>query len=87
MDGSSSNPEESVSYRSYLLRVWQEGRAGDSWRASLQIAAAGERQGFASLDGLFDFIRREATQVPDAQSGPHAEAIEEKEVANQSTGR
>lgn len=69
MDGSSSDPEQSVTYRSYVLRVWQEGRAGDSWRASLQSATTGERQGFASLDGLFDFIRREAAPARIASPG------------------
>lgn len=87
VDGSSPNPEESVAYRSYLLRVWQEGKVGDCWRASLQSAATGERQGFASLDGLFDFIRREATPAPDAQPSLNVEEIGEKEVMNQSTGR
>lgn len=64
MDGS-SNPEESVTYRSYLLRVWQEGKAGDSWRASLQSAATGERQGFASLDDLFGYIRSQVEAASD----------------------
>lgn len=63
MDGSSLNSEESAIYRSYLLRMWQEGQAGDSWRASLQSASTGERQGFASLDSLFDFIRCEAASA------------------------
>lgn len=65
MDGSSSNPEDPVTYRSYLLRVWQEGKAGDSWRASLQSAATGERQGFASLDDLFGYIRSQIEAASD----------------------
>ena len=43
----------------YLLRLWQvRCEKGFAWRASLESARAGERQGFASLDELFDFLRR-----------------------------
>jgi hypothetical protein len=87
MDRPLTDTEEPPTYRSYLLRMWQEGQAGDPWRASLQSAATGERQGFASLDGLIDFIRREATPAPDAQPGLEVEEIGEKEVTSQSTGR
>lgn len=63
MDQSLIETEEPPTYRSYLLRLWREKQAGEPWRASLQSAATGERQGFASLDGLFDFIRREAART------------------------
>lgn len=87
MDRSEIDTEEPLIYRSYLLRLWCEGLAGEPWRASLQSAATGERQGFASLDGLFDFIRREATQALDVQPGPEDEETYEKEVMNQSSSR
>jgi hypothetical protein len=45
-------------YQAYLLRLWQV-RNGDEthWRASLQDARSGERQGFASPEALFEFLR------------------------------
>lgn len=82
MDGSSPNPEESATYRSYLLRMWQEGQTEDAWRASLQSAATGERQGFASLDGLFDFIRREAAAATTGSASADCQSWE-KEVTHQ----
>lgn len=68
MDQSLIDTGEPPTYRSYLLRLWREEQAGEPWRASLQSVATGERQGFASLDGLFDFIRREA--VSDRTGSP-----------------
>jgi hypothetical protein len=51
-------------YRSYVLRLWREGRADKAvWRASLQNPHAGKRQGFASLEDLFDFLRRRIAVV------------------------
>lgn len=50
-------PREPQRYLSYLLRLWQTG--GDKeqgWRASLEVPGTGERQGFASLQALFDFL-------------------------------
>jgi hypothetical protein len=49
-------------YLTYLLRLWRmrgEGAAG--WRASLAAPGSGERYGFASLDDLFLFLRRETS--------------------------
>lgn len=45
-------------YLSYLLRLWQtsDGRK-KVWRASLESPGTGERQGFASLKDLFDFLQ------------------------------
>lgn len=44
-------------YLSYLLCLWQ---ASDGetlvWRASLESPSTRERQGFASLEVLFDFL-------------------------------
>ena len=71
-------------YLSYLLRLWQEdsgelpcsrdeaslGRTEDEvvWRASLESSLTGKVQGFASLDGLFAFLKRRTVVVPKATS-------------------
>jgi hypothetical protein len=40
--------------------LWQVKTAKKTtWRASLESSLSGERQGFASLDDLFEFLRRE----------------------------
>jgi hypothetical protein len=45
---------------SYLLRLWQAEQGGAwVWRASLENAHTGERRGFASLAGLFAFLKEE----------------------------
>ena len=47
-------------YLAYLLRLWQVGSGQEAtWRASLEDAHTGERQGFADLDDLFHFLRQE----------------------------
>lgn len=57
-------------YLAYLLRLWQVGSGGEStWRASLENAHTGERQGFASLDDLFRFLRQEAGVASDVNEG------------------
>jgi hypothetical protein len=54
-------------YASYLLRLWQT-TSGNKvvWRASLENSQTAERQGFASLDALFNFLR----QQTDTETGP-----------------
>ena len=51
-------------YLSYLLRLWQEsddgaaeGRETPEWRASLTSPTTGERVGFASLEGLVEYLQ------------------------------
>jgi hypothetical protein len=47
-------------YAAYLLRLWRERGGGTTrWRASLQDPHSGERVGFASLEELFGYLRRE----------------------------
>ncbi len=62
----------SVTYRSYLLRFWQEG-AGTPWRISLLAAEDGVRRGFADLDHLVAYLQSQLEQLesgtPDAESG------------------
>jgi hypothetical protein len=47
-------------YRSYLLRMWQVGQEPCDWRAMLENPSTGERQGFANLDDLCDWIQEQA---------------------------
>jgi hypothetical protein len=52
--------EQETDYLAYLLRLWRmrgEGAAG--WRASLVQPGGGECHGFANLDELFLFLRRQ----------------------------
>mgnify|MGYP001116312174 CR=1 FL=1 len=57
-------------YLSYLLHLWQtsDGRR-QVWRASLESPGTGERQGFASLENMFDFLVAQTDWAqPDYQS-------------------
>ena len=75
--------EEQPTYFSYLVRVWQEHddgmlhQLGDAshytenrtiWLASVESSLTGKRQGFANLDDLFAFLRRQAGTVSDPES-------------------
>jgi hypothetical protein len=52
--------DEQGCYASYLLRLWQTTSSNKViWRASLENSQTGERQGFASLDALFDYLRQQ----------------------------
>lgn len=69
-------------YFSYLLRLWREDgdemlyhvdEAPDHtesrpiWLASLESSLTGKRYGFANLDSLFSFLRRQAGIVSDPE--------------------
>jgi hypothetical protein len=61
---------EQPDYLSYLLRLWRVNNHGESaeegtasWRASLESAHTGEKRIFASLDDLFEFLKKQ-TQSP-----------------------
>ncbi len=57
---------EQRGYISYLLRLWQIKSGGELvWRASLESPHTGERKGFASLDDLFAFLRRQIGAASD----------------------
>jgi hypothetical protein len=67
-------------YLSYLLRLWRENDSVGAhgvdravWRASLERPQAAERQGFASLEELFVFLREETRS-----SSPQSERPEEE---------
>jgi hypothetical protein len=46
-------------YLAYMLRLWQVGEEEKVWRASLENAHSGARQGFASLNALLAFLEDE----------------------------
>jgi hypothetical protein len=62
-NGSTEQQEKAMTnkqqrYLSYLLRLWQTSDDGEQiWRASLESPGTGERQGFASIEDLIDFLR------------------------------
>jgi hypothetical protein len=75
--------QEQPNYFSYLLRLWREDddemlhridEAPDDterrpiWLASLESSLTRQRQGFASLDGLFAFLRRQVGIAFDPES-------------------
>ena len=65
-------------YRAYLLRLWQARQDETlSWRASLERARTGERKGFANLEALFAYLRKQ-TDGPEGSSA----ALQRKEDDN-----
>jgi hypothetical protein len=70
--------QQRVDYLSYLLRLWREdgGEGSQSgakgvWRASLEVPR-GESYGFANLDDLVDFLRRQIGAWPEVEMGHSA---------------
>ena len=52
--------EQQTDYLAYLLRLWRmSGEGAVGWRASLARPGSSERHGFANLDELFLFLRRQ----------------------------
>lgn len=57
--------EQPPGYIAYLLRLWQTSDHGRQvWRVSLESPGTGKRQGFASLQELFDYLQ-EQTHAPE----------------------
>ena len=57
-------------YVAYLLRLWRVNSKGKTtWRASVESASTGERQGFTNLDDLFDFLRQQTDAPPNSDEG------------------
>ena len=46
-------------YVAYMLRLWRVGEERMAWRASLENAHTGARQGFASLEALLAYLENE----------------------------
>ena len=67
MTRSEMGTEEQVpDYLAYLLRLWRmRGERPAGWRASLVCPGDGEQHGFASLDELFLFLRRQTGEGSD----------------------
>jgi hypothetical protein len=57
--------KQRATYMSYLLRLWCVPGEGAVWQASLEDPQTGERRGFASLDELFTFLRRQMGLTPE----------------------
>ena len=53
-------------YRSYLLQLWRVENNGGCWRARLENVETGERQGFASLERLVEFLQSLYKDAPEA---------------------
>jgi hypothetical protein len=60
--------KEQADYLSYLLRLWRVSEETAVWRASLESSHTGEREGFASLDDLLDFLRMQTGAVSNANA-------------------
>jgi hypothetical protein len=74
-------------YVAYLLRLWQVGDERQiGWRASLENAHTGKRQGFASLTELFTFLENEVCQAVQGQTAPSARG-EGGDIDNSKSGR
>jgi hypothetical protein len=60
--------EESINYRSYILRLWQETGAPSQewgvWRFSLEDPDTHQRRGFACLELLAAFLQNETRYRP-----------------------
>jgi hypothetical protein len=64
--------EQQNDYLAYLLRLWRmQGAGAAGWRASLADPDSGERHGFASLDDLFLFLRRQTGAGSDTENAEH----------------
>jgi hypothetical protein len=74
---------EQSDYLSYLLRLWRVNEEGSLhggakqvvWRASLENPHTRQRQGFASLDELFDFLREQTGAASGASGNASDEEI------------
>jgi hypothetical protein len=62
--------EEPPRYLAYMLRMWQASSDGCMvWRASLESPHTGERQGFADLRSLYEFLERQLDDATPPSGG------------------
>jgi hypothetical protein len=50
-------------YHSYLLRLWSVDGA-QTWRVMAESVTTHERHSFADLESLFDFLRKQISDMP-----------------------
>lgn len=48
-----------LAYKSYMLRLWRIDEGEDGVQVSLESIHTGERKGFANLEAMLDFLRRQ----------------------------
>jgi hypothetical protein len=72
---------EPQGYVAYLLRLWVEkGSEVIRWRASLQDPHSDKRLGFAHVEDLFDFLRRETEKEDDGSENGNGPGCDGKEA-------
>lgn len=59
MSNRSERGEEQPDYQSYLLRLWRVDEGADGVQVSLESTHTGRRRGFANLEAMLDFLRRQ----------------------------
>jgi hypothetical protein len=80
LDGDALALSRPPSYRSYLLRIWEE--RGEParppvWRFNLEDPHTGERRGFATLESVVEWLDAElksSVQCLDLHTGPRRPA-------------
>ena len=74
---------EQPRYLSYLLRLWQTSDKGQTiWRASLESPGTTQRQGFASLKDLMDFLYAQTRHCDKQPPIPQDTTLEGDRVAS-----
>lgn len=66
-----------ANYRSYLLRPWRDGSTAD-WRASLEDTTTGQRQAFANVKLLVNFLDHQLNPVASPEAD-HSQRINPRE--------
>ncbi|MBI5654018.1 MAG: hypothetical protein HZC40_26755 [Chloroflexi bacterium] len=64
---------KSAHYRSFLLRLWQDGDT-HIWRFSLEDPHTGERRGLANLDAVIAFLKEAMEQANQNETTDHSSA-------------
>jgi hypothetical protein len=61
----------------FLIRLWPAEEGGEpAWRASLESVRTGEKHAFASLEGLFVFLKAETLSQTQGQEQPNRNRLE-----------
>ena len=86
MGSKERHPRKQSDYQSYLLRMWRAQSEEEVWQASLESAHAPGRQGFADLESLFSFLRRQTSRRRDACQDIEEDRSDEGEERGWSSG-